>query len=166
MKTIYLQLSELYKLFQTNKFRSQKTFLPQSIPKHWIKISECSLPLWQDPGWSPDCSWRQKLGLGTLLVRGLHLHMGRMARGYSSKPWNTYSPTVSQQLQHLLFPCREASASTWRVYFRTRWMFVYSGEKKSEQLAQEEGRNSHLLHWTEGRPHYWGRWVMPHGAVS
>lgn len=27
---------------------------------------------------------------------------------------------LSPQLQHLLFPCRETSTSTWRVHFRSR----------------------------------------------
>ncbi|OBS72256.1 hypothetical protein A6R68_13164 [Neotoma lepida] len=36
-------------------------------------------------------------------------------------------------------------------------MCVYTGETKPEQLAQGERRNTHLLHRTEGRSHYWGR---------
>lgn len=59
-------------------------------------------------------------------------------------------------------PYRCTVAQSWRVYLWKRWVHVFPEEERSWELAQEEGSNSHFLHWTERRPHYWGRWVKLH----
>lgn len=63
-------------------------------------------------------------------------------------------------------PYRFVAAQSWRMHFWKRWVCVYPEEKRSWELAEEEGSNSHFLHWTERRPHYWGRWVKFHIELS